>query len=75
MTTSETPRTEYHFNLTVQKPTPGGYIVADGSGCITPETGWTRYDTFRAIRAEYAKQQPHLAGAGVTFLSLEPNQL
>ncbi|WP_406500952.1 hypothetical protein OHA04_07975 [Streptomyces sp. NBC_01590] len=74
MTTAEQPR-EYHFVLTVQKPASGGYIVADWSGYLTPEPGWTRHDTYQAIRAEHVKQNPTLAHAGVLFFSLEPNQL
>lgn len=76
MPTGEQPR-EYHFVLTVQKPAPGGggYIVADWAGYMTPAPGWTRHDTYLAIRAEHVKQNPNMAGAGVLFFSLEPNQL
>ncbi|MCX4849827.1 hypothetical protein [Streptomyces sp. NBC_00893] len=75
MNTAEQPR-EYHFVLTVQKPAPsGGYIVAEWSGYMTPEPGWTRHDTYQAIRAEHVKQNPTLANASVLFFSLEPNQL
>ncbi|MGW1102734.1 hypothetical protein [Streptomyces sp. NPDC002540] len=76
MTSVEQPQGHYHFVLTVQKPLPsGGYTVADWHGYMTPEPGWTRHDTYLAIRAEHVKQNPHLANACVLFFSLEANQL
>ncbi|MFJ1699439.1 hypothetical protein ACIOHC_30740 [Streptomyces sp. NPDC088252] len=75
MTTAEQPQGQYHFVLTVQKPSPGGYIVADWSGSMTPEPGWTRHDTYQAIRAEHVRQRPDMANAVGLFFSLEPNQL
>lgn len=67
---------EYHFIITAQKPMPGGgYAMADWSGYLTPQPGWTRHDTFQAIRDEFTKRYPDLGRACVTFFSLELNTL
>ncbi|MBK3558115.1 hypothetical protein JHN55_16570 [Streptomyces sp. MBT56] len=67
---------EYHFVISVQRPLPhGGFAMGDWSSRITPEPGWSRQDTFDAIRTEFAKRYPELGRACVTFFSLEPNQL
>ncbi|MEE1770645.1 hypothetical protein PUR34_21540 [Streptomyces sp. JV185] len=67
---------EYHFVITAQKALPGGgAAMADFSGYFAPEPGWTRHDTFLAIRAEFEKRYPDMGRACIVFFSLEPNTL
>lgn len=68
---------EYHFIITAQKPLPGGVgaVTDDWSGYMTPEPGWTRHDTYRAIRNAFEQRYPELTRANVVFFSLELNTL
>ncbi|WP_328865789.1 hypothetical protein [Streptomyces sp. NBC_00304] len=67
---------EYHFIIAGQKPLPhGGHAMADWSGYLTPEPGWTRHDTFQVIHEEFMKRYPELGRPCITFFSLELNTL
>ncbi|PWI15569.1 hypothetical protein DI272_16360 [Streptomyces sp. Act143] len=62
----------HHFVLTLEKP---GQFSMTQEGTFTSPPGSTRQDAYVAIYRSVTEQDPHLRGASVGFLQLEPNQL
>ncbi|MEN8650366.1 hypothetical protein ABCR94_06930 [Streptomyces sp. 21So2-11] len=71
-TTAAASQGSHHWVMTLELP---GRMAMTASGTFTPHTGFTRHDTFKAIKDDIARQNPELATANVMFFALEPNQL
>ncbi|ESP99129.1 hypothetical protein B591_13273 [Streptomyces sp. GBA 94-10 4N24] len=63
---------EYFYVMTLELP---GRSAGQWHGTFVPGPGFTRRDTFNALKAQLEAENPEMRGSVVSFFQLEPNQL